>query len=125
MKEHLFVSSTDGALYDTRTPQWHKTNPLRANYSRSHREINSTADFKATLRAGAYAWPGGYQMFLITSDGAALCFDCARKESRQILPSIASKSRDGWRVIACDINYEDLELYCDHCSKLIPASYSA
>ena len=62
-------------------------------------------------------------MFLCTSDGAALCFDCARKEARNVMASIASNARDGWRVVATDINYEDSNLYCDHCSEKIDSAY--
>ena len=123
MFNHLFVSSGDGALYDTRVPQWHKQAPLRANYNRSHSEIRTVADFKAALRAGAYAWPGGYQMFLICSDGAPLCFACARKEARNVLSAIDRKDGSGWRVVACDINYEDTDMRCEQCSESIPAAY--
>ena len=33
LADHLFVSSTDGHLYDTRKPEWHKHAPLRKDYS--------------------------------------------------------------------------------------------
>lgn len=122
MKDHFFVSDCDGALYDTRRPDWSKAAPLRAEFRRHFRTIETVAQFKATLRAGAYAWPGGYPIALITSDGAALCFDCGRKESRQIFDSIANRSSDGWRVVGCypieEIS-EDDETPCDHCSKTI------
>lgn len=97
--------------------------PFRKNFKYTHARVKSTADFKATLRNGQYAWPGGYQMFLITSDGAALCFECAKKEARPILSSIRDRQNDGWRVVGCDINYEDADLYCDHCNKQIESAY--
>lgn len=121
--QHLFVSSTDGALYDTRVPDWHKAKPLREVYSRGFPEIKTAAEFKAALRNGAYAWPGGYQMYLICNDGGALCFQCARKEARNVIWAIENKCSDGWRVCATDINYEDTELHCDHCSQQIPAAH--
>jgi hypothetical protein len=123
LPDHLFVASSDGALYDTRAPNWSRAPALRGNYRSTHSEIRSVADMKATLRNGQYAWPGGYQMYFICSDGAALCFDCARKESRNIFEAIANKDGSGWRVVATDINYEDSELRCEHCSKSIPAAY--
>ncbi len=123
MNPHLFVSSTDGALYDTRAADWSKAPALRPNFQQHHGHIKSTADFKATLRAGAFAWPGGYQLYLICSDGAPLCFDCARKEARNVLDAIDRKDGSGWRVTCCEINYEDSELHCEHCSELIPAAY--
>lgn len=120
---HLFVSDGDGALYDTRVPDWHKLRPLRPMYRRTFAEIFSVTEFKCTLRNGAYAWPGGYPMFLLTWDGASLCYDCARKEARNIFSAIADKRNDGWHVCACDINYEESELHCDHCGKQIESAY--
>ena len=98
--------------------------PLRTNYKRTHRNIKSGQDLRATLRAGEFAWPGGYQMFFITSDGAALSFDSVRKNLRSVLDSIRTHCNDGWRVVACDINYEDTELTCDHSGESIPAAYA-
>ncbi len=122
MLEHLFVAD-DGALYDTRQPNWSKSQ-LRSNYRRSHREIKSVADYKATIRNGRFAWPGGYPLYLLCDDGAALCFACARKEAQQIIPAIANKERNGWRVVACDVNYEDTDLHCEHCSERIESAYA-
>jgi hypothetical protein len=51
MKDHLFVASGDGNLYDTRVKGWHETTPLRRNYRYHHADIFSVADFKATLRS--------------------------------------------------------------------------
>jgi len=44
--------------------------------------INTIGDFRAAVRNGAYAWPGGYPLFFICSDGAALCHKCAKAERR-------------------------------------------
>jgi hypothetical protein len=85
--------------------------------------INSISDFRSAMRHGPYAWPGGYPCYFVTSDGAALSFDAARKERRNILESIAHRLNDGWRVIGLDVNYEDDQLYCDHTSKRIPSAY--
>lgn len=70
-----------------------------------------------------YAWPGGYPLYLITSDGAALCIDCGKKEYRNIVRSIHRNVSDGWKVEAVDVNWEDTNLYCDHCSQLIESAY--
>lgn len=68
-----------------------------------------------------YAWPGGYPLHVITDDGAALCAKCCGSE----LASIDTSTRgDGWRVIASDVNWEDADLYCDHCSERIPSAYA-
>lgn len=70
-----------------------------------------------------YAWPGGYPLFLITSDGAALCVECGRKEFRLIADAWARCDGNGWFVQAADVNWEDGDLYCDHCSKQIESAY--
>lgn len=118
---HLFAAS-DGALHDTRIPDWHKK-PLRPVFSRGFPAIHNTHEFRAAIRNGQFAWPGGYQLYLICSDGAPLCFECGRKEARNILPAIHAKDGSGWRVVATDINYEDNDLHCEHCSSKIPAAY--
>lgn len=122
LPNHLFVASCDGGLYDTRIPQW-SHHAIRPVYCRTFSEITNTLQLRATLRAGGYAWPGGYPMFLICNDGAALCFDCARREYRQCAYSIRHAIDDGWRIVGCAINDENPGLYCDHCSKGIPSSY--
>lgn len=71
-----------------------------------------------------YAWPGGYPTYFITSDGAALCCDCAKRQGRQICDSIRTRSNDGWRVESQDINWEDASLYCDHCGERIESAYA-
>ena len=71
-----------------------------------------------------YAWPGGYPMFAITSDGAALCVACVKKEMRNIVTAIAQGMLNGWKVVAIDINWEDSNLYCHHCSERIESAYS-
>lgn len=67
-----------------------------------------------------FAWPGGYEIFGITSDGACLCCDCMRQEYRQIAYARRHNLRDGWNVQAtdCDANY-DSHIACDHCGKII------
>ncbi len=123
MQDHFFESSVDGHLYDTRNDDWSIEPPLRCNYKLTHRKIKSVADFKATLRAGPYAWPGGYQMYMIVSDGAALSFAEAAENVKQIYWSIANQVDDGWRVVGCDINYEDDDLYCAHSGDKIEPAY--
>jgi hypothetical protein len=125
LPEHLFVSDTDGALYDTRQPEWHKRPPLRALYQRTCRNIETPAELKATLRAGPWAWPGGYPMFLVMADGEALSFQAAEEQLAELLVAFKSPDRfDGWRVVGTQINYEDDSLTCAHTGKRIQAAYS-
>ena len=120
--EHFFISDADGALHDTRHDDW-SNYPLRGDYRRTFAAIDTVAQFKATLRAGEYAWPGGYPMYFITSDGAALSFASARSEYRIVIDSIAHGHDDGWRIVGCQINYEDGEMVCDHSGEPIQSAY--
>lgn len=117
---HFMVSEGTGDLFDTRAADWDKRPPLRPAFERHFGAIESAADFKATVRAGGFAWPGAYPLALICDDGGLLCFDCGRKEARQILYSIRENCRDGWRVFACDICHaEETDDICDHCGQTI------
>lgn len=71
-----------------------------------------------------FAWPGGYQRYFITSDGAALSFKSATKNADLIREAIRDNDNCGWRVEACDINWENADLYCDDTSERIPSAYA-
>jgi hypothetical protein len=85
--------------------------------------IETISDFRAAMRNGPYAWPGGYPLFFVTHDCAALSFKAVKENRRQILHAIANKSHDGWRVIGLEINWEDPDLYCEHTGDPIPSAY--
>lgn len=123
MRDYFMISECDGALYDTRAANWSQK-PLRPNYARHHGRIESAADFKACLRASGFAWPGGYPLYFLTSDGAALSFAAARENAREIIAALnTGDKRSGWHVCACEINWEDSSLVCDHSGKPIPSAY--
>lgn len=117
LPKHL-MASDDGNLYDCRVG----VKLLRANYDRHVINIKTVADFKATLRAGPYAWPGGYPCYFVMSDGESLSFEAAKQEFKQIVYAIRHGLKDGWRVVGCDVNYESL-LYCAHTGKQIESAY--
>ena len=72
-----------------------------------------------------YAWPGGYPLFVVTHDGAALCPACVKKEWRNIVSAALDDARSsGWLPAAHDINWEDGDLFCDNCSQRIPSAYA-
>lgn len=121
---HLFISDCDGALYDTRAPDWAAARPVRANYRRTTAgKLETLADVKATLRAGGFAWPGGYPLYFITRDGAALSFAAVQAQFRQVASDFMDDTSSGWRVEAVTTNEEDSELRCDHTGELIPSAY--
>lgn len=88
-----------------------------------HSEIKTGLEYRETLRAGPYAWPGGYPLILVCDDGAALCFDCGRSEGPQILRAIRQNERNGWQVIGCQVHWEGPDEECAHCSRAIPSAY--
>lgn len=127
MQSHYMLSECDGGLYDTRADGWHDRAPLRARYAYHHSRIDSAAAFKATLRAGAYSFPGCYPVFLAMADATAVCFECARIQARDIFTALHDAKRGrfydpAWRPVACSINYEDSELHCDCCNARIESA---
>ena len=80
------------------------------------------------MRAGPYAWPGGYPCFLVTGDGESMSFEGAR----ELFGAIAANYLSGdpgadeqWQIIGCQINWEDTDLRCADTGKTIPAAHSA
>ncbi|NTF17177.1 hypothetical protein G6L37_01875 [Agrobacterium rubi] len=119
--DHLFLSD-DGTLYDTRDMNW-STKPLREGYLGTGNRIETVAEFKAALRHGQTTDLGGYPLYFVVSDGAAISFEAARENFRQIVDSIANVHNDGWRVVGQEINYEEEDLFCAHTGKRIASAY--
>lgn len=87
--------------------------------------IKTVKDFNAALKAGAFAWPGGYPLYFVTSDGEALSFKSAKKNARLIRDAIRDKDNySGWRVVANDVNWEDAQLYCADTGERIESAYA-
>lgn len=122
LPEYLFASG-DGKLYDTRDADWAHKRPLRHHYSGAYSQITGLNEVKAALRAGAYAWPGGYPQYFVTRDGGALSFDAVREQLRNVAWDHLNDASTGWRIDHIAINYEDADLVCDHTGKRIPAAY--
>lgn len=80
-------------------------------------------DLKAHLRNGEFAFPGGYPKFFIVDDGEAMSFAAVRSNLREIMRSTFTNARDGWQIEACEINWEDSDLYCAHTNKQISSAY--
>lgn len=89
------------------------------------RAIKTISDFRAAYRNGPFAWPGGYPLFFVTADGAAISFKGAKKDRRNILEAIRDNdTRSGWRVCAVDVNWEDSDLRCDVTGERIESAYA-
>ena len=70
-----------------------------------------------------YAWPGGYALFGVMSDGELLCPACIRSEWKQIVRyTIWQQRNSGWMIEGfthtgeMDIDEECPES-CSHCNK--------
>jgi len=86
--------------------------------------INTVQQFREAIENGPYAWPGGYPLYFVTSDGAAISFGTAKYNVESIAHSIADDINDGWKVIAVEVNWEDPELRCDHNGERIESAYA-
>jgi hypothetical protein len=116
-----FMVGDDGNLYrEVRVAGGLSFVPVRLLYRYHHRTIRSVADMKACLRAGKYAWPGGYACYFITSDGEILSFEAVREELTQVMDAIKHNLRSGWKVVGMACTAEDDETArCCHTGKEI------
>ena len=82
---------------------------------------------KEAVRTG-YAWPGGYELVYVTTDGALLCGACVRSNWLEVLCGTKRRDGSGWGIAAITMEAvspectremagEDYISYCDHCSK--------
>lgn len=71
------------------------------------------------LSSSPYSWPGGYPLFGIFSDGGICCNRCAKTERASIGTTTGN---DGWQLVAIEVNWEDPELFCDHCGNRIESA---
>jgi len=65
----------------------------------------------------AYAWPGGYPMFYVTSRDEVCCTRCAND------PATPLSSYGDETIVAGDANWENPELYCE-CGDRIESAYA-
>ena len=73
------------------------------------------------------SWPGLYPLFYIMGDCGVLCADCANGKNGSC--AVREGTDDGmsdksWTIVGQDINYEDADMYCDHCGVRIPSAYA-
>jgi hypothetical protein len=67
-----------------------------------------------------HAWPGGYPLSAIASDGEALCMDCVRGHWSLVARSTVHGWRDGWCVEGVEVLWEGGN-YCANCGKNVDA----
>ncbi len=70
-----------------------------------------------------YAWPGGYPIYTIMSDGELMCAECARANYRQISNATRHGDRDGWAAIGAEVYWEGPDELCAQCGAMLPSAY--
>ena len=84
--------------------------------------MTSLAKIKDAIR-NKYAWPGGYPLYLVMSDGDALSIDAAHENWRGIV--MAHLCGHGcWAVEGVEINWDDPQLYCSQSGARIESAYA-
>lgn len=84
-----------------------------------NRVFNNDLTLKYAANGGGYE---SYQYF-IASDGGILSLETVQAELK-IEPVLFDDEDDPqWFIVACRVNYESNDLYCDHTSKVILPAY--
>ena len=55
-------------------------------------------------------------------DGGTLCQECLSDHAKEVMEATDGNNPQ-WEWVQCDANFEDTDLYCDHCNKRIPSAY--
>lgn len=111
---YMFISEGSGDLHDTRRIDW-ASNPLRKRFVWHYSKIENASQLVSCIRAGEYAFPGGYRLAFITLDGGILSFAAVKDNLRATVDSIRHKIDDGWQVVGLiDVDNQDGVSYCDH-----------
>lgn len=74
----------------------------------------------------AYAWPGGYPIVYVTTDGDTVCAGCLNKRDKtgfRLENAAGDYDSDGFHVVGFDVHYEGPPETCCECSVEIPSAY--
>lgn len=124
LPEHLFVSSSDGNLYDTRVPDWHKKPPLHRDYCRTFLTIKTGAQLRATLRNGGAAWPGGDTVALYTRDGEMASIPALCADKLALWSALYDiRTKQSGRIVGSALYYEGPTMQCCYTNTDIESSY--
>lgn len=86
--------------------------------------MSNVDTLKQFVRSNGHAWPGGYPMVLVMTDGEVLDAKCARENYRQIRNTMrANDRRDSWSPADVTVHWEGAPLHCAHCNKEIKSAY--
>lgn len=62
-------------------------------------------------------------MYFICGDGEALAFKTVENNFKEIVSAFMLCEDAQWRIIGCEINWEDAELYDAHTNERIESAY--
>ena len=114
-----FVISRKYSWSDKRFRESHSY-PVKTKWAEVLKDWASTSDIIRPIRRKwrTFTDLGGYPLFYVTKDCGVLCPKCANKNLKLTLGDDPQ-----WRIVDCDINYEDTSLYCDNCNELVESAY--
>lgn len=71
-----------------------------------------------------YAWPGGYPIVAVMTDGETLCAKCCRENYRQISTDTRQQNRrSGWCFEGVQLHLEGEPEVCAHCNHETESAY--
>lgn len=96
---------------------------------RANAQPGSVVWLLGTLAEGRYTSLGSYPKYWLTKDGGTLSYAAVRAELRQIMRAMRDAAHyrwtdEQWCVVACDVNWEDADLHCDHTGERIESAYA-
>lgn len=90
-------------------------------------QIATVKDLCNAMRQGKYTSVGSYPTFYLTADGGVLSYESVCANLWQIARAVRDGKgayNDQWRIVACDVNWEDPALFCDDSGKRIESAYA-
>lgn len=66
-----------------------------------------------------------YPTYHVMADCGTVCQDCLEADAALVEEATANPGTDSqWQYADTDVNWEDPDLYCDHCGHRIPSAYA-
>jgi len=87
-------------------------------------EAMTERKFTDHLADGPLAWPGDYPVYFIAADGRSLCFASVEANAELIAAAIRENTDGPLRIVACQINWNDQNLFCAITGERIPAAFT-
>lgn len=91
---------------------------------RNSRKTAGTDQKYLDLAKEKFAWPGGYEMYFVTSDGGVLCADCVVNEWADEIAE--ADDWGGWKIegVGSEADTDSLTI-CDNCNRTIIEDWDA